>query len=70
MIADAGDNLEGFTSTEHFFRTIKILGLTINIAKSKKKSLSIKVDEEKSYVYLVDLGSNNTVHKFHGWLEH
>ena len=55
MIADAGDNLEGFTS---------------NIAKSKKKSLSIKVDEEKSYVYLVDLGSNNTVHKFHGWLEH
>ena len=37
---------------------------------SKKKSLSIKVDEEKSYVYLVDLGSNNTVHKFHGWLEH
>lgn len=70
MIADAGDNLEGFTSTEHFFRTINILGLTINIAKSKKKSLSIKVDEEKSYVYLVDLGSNNTVHKFHGWLEH
>ena len=70
MIADAGDNLEGFTSTEHFFRTIKILGLTINIAKSKKKSLSIKVDEEKSYVYLVELGSNNTVHKFHGWLEH
>ena len=70
MIADAGDNLEGFTSTKHFFRTINILGLTINIAKSKKKSLSIKVDEEKSYVYLVDLGSNNTVHKFHGWLEH
>lgn len=70
MIADAGDNLEGFTSTEHFFRTINILGLTINIAKSKKKSLSIKVDEEKSYVYLVDLGSNNTVHKFHGWLEY
>ena len=35
MIADAGNNLEGFTSTEHFFRTINILGLTINIAKSK-----------------------------------
>ena len=70
MISDAGNNLEGFTSTEHFFRIINVLGLTINIAKSKKKSLSIKVDEEKSYVYLVDLGSNNTVHKFHGWLEH
>lgn len=70
MIADASNNLEGFTSTENFFRIINILGLTINIAKSKKKALSIKVDEEKSYIYLVDLGSNNIVHKFHGWLEH
>lgn len=70
MIADAGKDLEGFTSTEHFFQIINILGLTINIAKSKKKSLAIKVDVERSYVYLKDLGSNNsTVYKFYGWLE-
>lgn len=71
MIADAEKNLEELTSTEHFFQVVNVLGLTINTAKSKKKSLAIKVDMEKSYVYLEDLSSNDgTIHKFHGWLEH
>lgn len=71
MVADAGKNLEELTTTEHFFQIVNILGLTINMAKSKKKSLAIKVDMEKSYVYLENLSSNDgTIHKFHGWLEH
>lgn len=71
IVADARKNLEELTSTEHFFQVVNILGLTINMAKSKKKSLAIKVDMENSYVYLEDLSSNDgTIHKFHGWLEH
>ena len=71
MIADAEKNLEELTTTEHFFQVVNVLGLTINTAKSKKKSLAIKVDMEKSYVYLEDLSSNDgAIHKFHGWLEH
>lgn len=71
MVADAGKNLEELTTTEHFFQIVNILGLTINMAKSKKKSLGIKVDMENSYVYLSNLDSNDgTAHKFHGWLEH
>lgn len=71
MVADAGKNLEELTMTEHFFQIVNILGLTINMAKSKKKSLAIKVDMERSFVYLEDLSSNDgTIHKFHGWLEH
>ena len=71
MVADAGKNLEELTTTEHFFQIVNILGLTINMAKSNKKSLAIKVDMEKSYVYLENLSSNDgTIHKFHGWLEH
>ena len=71
MIADAEKNLEELTTTEHFFQVVNVLGLTINTAKSKKKSLAIKVDMEKSYVYLENLSSNDgTIHKFHGWLEH
>lgn len=71
MVADAGKNLEELTMTEHFFQIVNILGLTINMAKSKKKSLGIKVDMENSYVYLSNLDSNDgTAHKFHGWLEH
>lgn len=71
MVADAEKNLEELTTTEHFFQIVNILGLTINMAKSKKKSLAIKVDMERSYVYLEDLGSNDgIIHKFHGWLEH
>ena len=71
MVADAGKNLEELTTTEHFFQIVNILGLTINMAKSKKKSLAIKVDMEKSYVYLENLSSNDgIIHKFHGWLEH
>lgn len=71
MVADAGKNLEELTTTEHFFQIVNILGLTINMAKSKKKSLAIKVDMEKSFVYLEDLSSNDgIIHKFHGWLEH
>ena len=71
MVADAGKNLEELTTTEHFFQIVNILGLTINMAKSKKKSLAIKVDMERSFVYLEDLSSNDgIIHKFHGWLEH
>ena len=71
MVADAGKNLEELTTTEHFFQIVNILGLTIIIAKSKKNSLAIMVDIEKSYVYLENLSSNDgTIHKFHGWLEH
>ena len=71
IVADAKKNLEELTSTEHFFQVVNIFGLTINMAKSKKKSLAIKVDMEHSYVYLEDLSSNDgTIHKFHGWLEH
>ena len=71
MIADAEKNLEELTTTEHFFQVVNVLGLTLNTAKSKKKSLAIKVDMEKSYVYLENLSSNDgTIHKFHGWLEH
>ena len=71
MIADAEKNLEELTTTEHFVQVVNVLGLTINTAKSKKKSLAIKVDMEKSYVYLEDLSSNDgAIHKFHGWLEH
>lgn len=71
MVADAGKNLEELTTTEHFFQIVNILGLTINMAKSNKKSLAIKVDMEKSFVYLEDLSSNDgIIHKFHGWLEH
>lgn len=71
IVVDAKKNLEELTSTEHFFKVVNILGLTINMAKSKKKSLAIKVDMENSYVYLEDLSSNDgTIHKFHGWLEH
>lgn len=71
IVADAQKNLEEFTTTEHFFQVVNVLGLTINTAKSKKKSLAIKVDMEKSYIYLEDLSSNDgTIHKFYGWLEH
>ena len=71
IVVDAEKNLEELTTTEHFFKIVNILGLTINMAKSKKKSLAIKVDMENSYVYLEDLSSNDgTIHKFHGWLEH
>ena len=71
IVADAHKNLEELTSTEHFFQVVNVLGLTINMAKSKKKSLGIKVDMENSYVYLENLDSNDgTFHKFHGWLEH
>lgn len=71
IVADAQKNLEELTTTEHFFQVVNIFGLTINMAKSKKKSLAIKVDMEHSYVYLEDLSSNDgTIHKFHGWLEH
>lgn len=71
IVADAKKNLEELTSTEHFFQVVNIFGLTINMAKSKKKSLAIKVDMEHSYVYLEDLSSNDgAIHKFHGWLEH
>ena len=56
---------------EYFFKTVNVLGLAINMAKSKKKSLGIKVDMENSYVYLENLDSNDgTSHKFRGWLEH
>lgn len=71
IVADAEKNLEDLTTTEHFFKIVNTLGLTINMAKSKKKSLAIKVDMERSYVYLEDLSSNDgATHKFHGWLEH
>jgi len=71
MVADTAKSLEEFTSTEHFFQIVNVWGLTINYAKSKNKSLSIKVDNENSYVYLDNLVSNDgSAHKFHGWLEH
>ena len=71
MIADANQDLEELTATEYFFKTVNVLGLAINMAKSKKKSLGIKVDVENSYVYLENLDSNDgTSHKFRGWLEH
>ena len=71
MVADTAKSLEEFTSTEHFFQIVNVWGLTINHAKSKSKSLSIKVDNENSYVYLDNLVSNDgSAHKFHGWLEH
>lgn len=71
MIADANHDLEELTATEYFFKTVNVLGLAINMAKSKKKSLDIKVDMENSYMYLSNLDSNDgTAHKFHGWLEH
>jgi len=71
MVADTAKSLEEFTSTEHFFQIVNVWGLTINHAKSKNKSLSIKVDNENSYVYLDNLVSNDgSAHKFHGWLEH
>lgn len=71
MIADANHDLEELTATEYFFKTVNVLGLAINMAKSKKKSLGIKVDMENSYVYLENLDSNDgTSHKFRGWLEH
>ena len=71
MIADANQDLEELTATEYFFKTVNVLGLAINMAKSKKKSLGIKVDMENSYVYLENLDSNDgTSHKFRGWLEH
>lgn len=71
MIVDANHDLEELTATEYFFKTVNVLGLAINMAKSKKKSLGIKVDMENSYVYLENLDSNDgTSHKFRGWLEH
>lgn len=71
MIADANHDLEELTATEYFFKTVNVLGLAINMAKSKKKSLGIKVDMENSYVYLENLDSNDGIsHKFRGWLEH
>ena len=71
MIADANHDLEELTATEYFFKTVNVLGLAINMAKSKKKSLAIKVDMENSYVYLESLDSNDgSFHKFRGWLEH
>lgn len=71
MVADTAKSLEEFTSTEHFFQIVNVWGLTINHAKSKNKSLSIKVDNENSYVYLDNLVSNDgSTHKFYGWLEH
>ena len=71
MIADANQDLEELTATEYFFKTVNVLGLAINMAKSKKKSLGVKVDVENSYVYLENLDSNDgTSHKFRGWLEH
>lgn len=71
IVADAHKNLEELTSTEHFFQVVNVLGLTINMAKSKKKSLGIKVDMENSYVYLENLNSNDGIsYKFHGWLEY
>ena len=69
MVADTAKSLEEFTSTEHFFQIVNVWGLTINHAKNK--SLSIKVDNENSYVYLDNLVSNDgSAHKFYGWLEH
>ena len=71
MIADANQDLEELTATEYFFKTVNVLGLAINMAKSKKKSLGIKVDMENSYIYLENLDSNDgTSHKFRGWLEY
>ena len=70
-LADANQDLEELTATEYFFKTVNVLGLAINMAKSKKKSLGVKVDVENSYVYLENLDSNDgTSHKFRGWLEH
>ena len=55
----------------YLFNLILQFILAINMAKSKKKSLGIKVDVENSYVYLENLDSNDgTSHKFRGWLEH
>lgn len=71
IIADADNELEELTSTERFFKIVNVLGLTINVAKSKKKSLGIKVDIKNSYVYLENLDSNDgTSHKFCGWLDY
>ena len=71
IIADADNELEDLTSTERFFKIVNVLGLTINVAKSKKKSLGIKVDIKNSYVYLENLDSNDgTSHKFRGWLDY
>ncbi|MBS6392535.1 MAG: hypothetical protein KH398_07070 [Veillonella sp.] len=71
IIADADNELEELTSTERFFKIVNVLGLTINVAKSKKKSLGIKVDIKNSYVYLENLDSNDgTSHKFRGWLDY
>ena len=71
IIADADNELEELTSTERFFKIVNVLGLTINVAKSKKKSLGIKVDIKNSYVYLENLHSNDgTSHKFRGWLDY
>lgn len=71
LLADLNHDLEQLTVIEYFFRTVNVLGLAINRAKSKKKSLGIKVDRENSYVYLANLDSNDGIsHKLHGWLEH
>ena len=68
MVADTAKSLEEFTSTEHFFQIVNVWGLTINHAKSKNKSLSIKVDNKNSYVYLDNLVSNDgSAHKI-SWL--
>lgn len=71
MISDTNNNLEELTDIDYFFKTVNILGLAIDRAKSKKKPLGIKVDTENSYVYLENLDSNNgTYYKFRGWLEY
>ena len=47
MISDTNNNLEELTDIDYFFKTVNILGLAIDRAKSKKKPLGIKVDTEK-----------------------
>lgn len=70
IISNTSHEFEELTTTEHFFKIVNVLGLAINMAKSKKKSLVIKVDIENSYIYLDKMDSNDdTFHKFCGWLE-
>lgn len=63
--------MEELIEIDCFFKTVNILGLAIDRAKSKKKPLGIKVDIENSYVHLENLDSNNGIYyKFRGWLEY
>lgn len=67
MISDTNNNFEALTDIDYFFKTVNILGLAIDRAKSKKKPLGIKVDTENSFVYLENLDLNNgTYYKFRG----